>query len=643
MTDDYKERVIKWLTGNYDIEQSNTDPLIGDLEQTTTTINSYFDTILGYIQGKDGKGNDLDLGFIYGNKNNKGVIVVVDNDFNIIQDIDEYNTGTNFNEWICLNIDITNGNIYGIDWQSNKYRFILLNNFLVKPPAQQNYEVKLRNSYFLTFSDNTFVPRFVDKKPTEALYIFIGEYDYHIPQIGTFYRPYIVTYQIIVGGTNEQHEYNSTEYYAGDIKLKTYNPIWADPTFTIKLAGFRFEPYDVNLYRISYNEFLFDGTDIIETENVLIINSSYYRLSTMFDKNSSFVLTNTECYITYVNNNSVSILAKYNYDDNYFDTIDSITSTDENNVFYVGGKIIKVNNQLFYYLYANEDDDQTLSNINISIKFGKINYSNNDIYLTTKQYDNKKIYEMLDIQYNTILNVSNIYNLYTYYLIGSNSNILLNVQQIFNELNYNYEDYQDISSLIPNSGILYNDNKIIFARNLYNKVINGNTTMASVEVPNMLLNDIDIDLQELWGQTNGVLVENTETIQKNIYEDLFINFYNTITMQNQNTQDYIYNLTGATRLNNSISNLKDYANVKITKIRMNYSDDTTFIKNVEPATQISQFVYQFEFNVYVPLTKGITSIELISDDELTSYQTIDTTSLVLGKSYKITQNVEIGE
>ena len=299
--------------------------------------------------------------------------------------------------------------------------------------------------------------------------------------------------------------------------------------------------------------------------------------------------------------------------------------------------------KLFYYIYANEDDDQTLSNINISIKFGKVNYSNNDIYLTTKQYDNKKIYEMLDIQYNTILNVSNIYNLYTYYLIGSNSNILLNVQQIFNELNYNYEDYQDISSLVPNSGILYSDGKVIFARNLYNKVINGNTTMASVEVPNMLLNDIDITPQELWGQTNGVLVENTETIQKNIYEDLFINFYNTITMQNQNTQDYVYNLIGATRLNNSISNLKNYANAKITKIRINYSDDTIFIKNLDQATQISQFVYQFEFNVYVPLTKGITSIELISDDELTSYQTIDTTSLVLGKSYKITQNVEIGE
>ena len=108
-------------------------------------------------------------------------------------------------------------------------------------------------------------------------------------------------------------------------------------------------------------------------------------------------------------------------------------------------------------------------------------------------------------------------------------------------------------------------------------------------------------------------------------------------------QDYIYNLTGATRLNSSISQTMDYSDAKITKIRMNYSDDTTFIKNVGPATQISQFVYQFEFNVYVPLTKGITSIELISDDELTSYQTIDTTSLVLGKSYKITQNVEIGE
>lgn len=641
MTNDYKERIIKWLTGNYTIEPSGTTPLFQELNQLTTTINDYFDEIIGYIQGKDGKGNDLDIGFIYGNQNNKGVIAIVDSNFTILQVITEYNTGTNFRKIICLNIDTTNGNIYGVDYSSS-YRFILLNNFLIKTPAQSVYEVKLRNSYNLTFATGTFTPKYVDKKPNESFYLIIGEYDYHLPNVGTFLRPYIVTYKINVGSTNEQYEYNATGDYAGDIMLKAHNPIWSDQTYTLKLSGFRFVPYDVSQYKIYYDEFSFDGTTISETEVTLILTSSYYRMASMFDMNSNFVLTNTESYITYVDND-VSILAKYDYVDNIFNEIDTLTSQDQNNVYYVGGKIIKSHNQLFYYLYANADDTQPLSDMKLNIKFGKINYTNGNLYLTTKQFDELEIYPMLDADYNTLLNVSNTYNLYTYNLIGSNSNILLNVQQIFNDLNYNYDDYEDLTSMVPNSAWLYSDNEIVFARNLYNKVLNGNITISTVEVPNMLLNDISITPQQLLGKTNGILINNTEAITKNIYEDLFINFYNELTMQDQNTQDYITNLNGATRLNTSISNTMDYNNAKITKIRMNYNDNTTFIKTIEPATRISQFVYQFIFTMYVPNNKTITSVEIISNDENTTYQTIDTSSLASGKTYKITQNVEIEE
>ena len=78
MTDEYRERIIKWLTGNYEIEPSSTDPLFQNLNKTTTTINDYIEAALGFIKGKDGKGNDLDIGFIYGLDNNgDGVILIV--------------------------------------------------------------------------------------------------------------------------------------------------------------------------------------------------------------------------------------------------------------------------------------------------------------------------------------------------------------------------------------------------------------------------------------------------------------------------------------------------------------------------------------------------------------------------------------
>ena len=54
----------------------------------------------------------------------------------LLQVIDSYDTGTTFNQFMCLNIDITNGNVYGVDLQGSQYRFILLNNFLVKLGTQ---------------------------------------------------------------------------------------------------------------------------------------------------------------------------------------------------------------------------------------------------------------------------------------------------------------------------------------------------------------------------------------------------------------------------------------------------------------------------------------------------------------------------
>ena len=194
--------------------------------------------------------------------------------------------------------------------------------------------------------------------------------------------------------------------------------------------------------------------------------------------------------------------------------------------------------------------------------------------------------------------------------------------------------------MVPTSGILYDsDGNTIFARNLYNKIVNGNITTSSLEVPNMLLNDTTISQEDLLGATNDTLVTNEDDITKNIYEDLFINFINTLTMQDQNTQEYVYNLNGATRLNVSISNTTDYTNATLNKIRINYTDNTSYVKSISPATRISQFVYQYVFNVYV--TKAISTIELISNDTLTTYETIDGTDFEIDKAYRITQNVEI--
>ena len=629
MTDEYKERIIKWLTNNYTIEPQpqNVEAFYEVLNNTTTTLNTYFDTVQGYIQGRDGKGNQLDMGFIYGEKNNKGIIAIVDKDFNILQVIDEYNTGTKFNIFTCLNIDITNGNIYGIDHNGSTYRFLLLNNFMVKTPTQSDYEVKLRNDYFITLTQT---PRFVEKRPSDSFYIITGLKND---------KPAVATYKIEVGSTNELVEYSyttgSTQY-----SLEAYNIAWSGENFTEKICCY----YTItNVYddlEVHYTEFAFTGTSISKTYDILLEDTTL--TESMLSGYITIEATNLDTYICYpLNTNydetlNVPIL-QIDYDNESFITVHQIECDDTLDYSYGRGRLIKANNQIFYYLTCNTDSPQDNTTAKYKIDIGVV--SSNGI--VSKVFEDLQLYSL--VMYTNVFSVSQTYNLATYNLIGSNSTILLNVNQVFNDDNYNWQDYQYTDSLVPHSAILYSNNKIVFARNLYNKTINGNITMASVEIPNMLLNDISITPQQLLGVNNGILIENSSSITKNIYEDLFINFYNTLTMQNQNTATYITNLTGATRLNSSISQIMDYNNAKISKIRIHYSDDTTFIKTINPATRISQFVYQFKFNVYVPSGKTITSIELISNDEDTVYQTIGNLSLASSKSYDITQNVEIGE
>ena len=641
MTNDYKERVIKWLTGNYDTEQNSTEPLFQELEQTQTTLSTYMEQCLGYIQGRDGKGNELDIGFIYGNdNNNKGVIAIVDSNFNILQVIDEYDSGTKFARFTNLNIDITNGNIYGVDEREAgeqpityvQYRFILLNNFLLKTPVQENYEVKLRNSYFLSFTSMNNIS-FIDKKPNEAFYLLIGR------TLNEDDTVEVATYKIEVGSTNELIEYVSST----GIALKSYEVQWSGDNYNIKINGVN---YDGVAYHLNYREINFNGETFTLIKDFEIAQFSKYTEVLKAYRESDFVIINGEVYLallmSHTGDSNISI---YKIDGTSLIEYRQIEQTTVSAFVqqFLGGKLFKKNNQLFYFIWINTDYSSTTSDINFTIEFGVITNLNGTPYILKETFENKKMYDILNNTSARTFGIVNNYNLYTYNLISPNANKLIKIKQIFNPLNYNYEDYQDINSLVPHSVWLYNNNKIIFARNLYNKTINGNTTVATVEIPNLMLNDIDIEQQDLLGETNGTLITNTDTIQKNIYEDLFINFYNTLTMQNQNTQDYVNNLVGATRLNSSISQVMDYGNTKIGKLKVNYSDNTNNIKALSPAARISQFVYQFSFFVYVPTGKNVISIELMSEDENTTYQTITGLNLTPGKSYKITQNVEIGE
>ena len=98
-----------------------------------------------------------------------------------------------------------------------------------------------------------------------------------------------------------------------------------------------------------------------------------------------------------------------------------------------------------------------------------------------------------------------------------------------------------------------------------------------------------------------------------------------------------YNKIGATRLNDSISEEKDYDDSKMTKYRINYSDNTTYV-GILGSEKID--TKKYELSLFVNVDKAITSIDFISEDENTIYNTI-TPTLEIGKAYKLSVDVYI--
>ena len=241
-----------------------------------------------------------------------------------------------------------------------------------------------------------------------------------------------------------------------------------------------------------------------------------------------------------------------------------------------------------------------------------------------------------------LLYINNTYNLVNAYMISTTFDSLYwsvyNILEIYNKNNFNGETYINTNSLLPNSSVLYNENNdVVFARNLYNKTISERTTQATLEIPNNYLNDVMIAKQNLISETNLTMVENQNTVTKNVYETVYLNFINTLQMINNNNEENpILNSNGAIRLNNSISNLIDYDNSKIGKAKINFEDGTSSI--IPIAFTQNGNVMRTEFTITVD--KNITNIQLLSNDETTIYQTIET-QLSINKTYTISQDVTV--
>lgn len=638
MTDDYKENLLKYLTGKMPQETGNNEPQFidqGTINQNPLDyLNNYFEygaRIVGQIQ-QENIDYILLYGIYYANQaktSSNGFIYIVTKDMESVSLITEYDSGTEFRPFRSLNID-EDGYIYGFDDASDSskdYRFIMLNKVISAGAKTGTFKVKLRQSYYFDssiksqiFSFYGFGNHICTKK--------IGSADYFIfvtTPINNSYGIGVINFKINVGSANEWGITKSS--YINDTNHMCFvNQYDNSGNLQILIGGFA-DNY-------TYKEIIYNYTDT----PTITLRATFPSLTSLHAGGAvgntiKLALNNT--YIAYKwgyteGEPAYNAIYKLNYNNNTYEEVQTFSNT----FVFIGGSIsfYNIETELFFkYYWISGEENAYISNTYIGLIVDK------DVY-----YIEAQNYNYSTTTTSGVLFITKVFNLYDLCFTLDNSKEQ-KIQLIYNVNNYNGLPYEALNSLVPNSSVLYDSSdNVIFARNLYNKTVSGQTTTSIVQVPNTLLNDTTIAKNELLGQTNVVLVDDDTEITKNIYETVDLNFSNTIIIRNDNDiNNKILNPTGASRLNDSVSQTVDYSNTQATKLKINYADGTNNVIQLDSSQidEIDETTFQYTFTLYV--SKEINNIQIISYDEDTVYQTISNLNLIIGNTYNFTQNVEV--
>lgn len=609
MTEDFKKQTLDYITGNLTIEglkrnsfrnssafQNNlTDALqeagvvVELIGKTLRAITS--DTTSNYIL----YGN-------YGTTNNQhGFIVVCNQEGGIEKIFTTFDSGTPLSQIHSLEY-AEDGNIYGVDWvytENDIYpRVILLNNVALK--TSTGYSCKLRASYYYPSEYTYFMQpyenqaqgtSFIKKVNGEATYFIVGTLNDHVC---------LLKFVINVGSTNEwtliQGASDSYPIYATDFII--------EKTGDTPVIHLYYQP-DATSGTICYDYY---NGETLTRQNTYNIGG--YAKDIRIKSNDDIFYTRTSI------SNGHTILYIYELNNGVSSVVFSGIVESEFNLPFL---LNYTNNNLFAIAYGN---DGTNSGIICIV------YDGNEAIATSL------VVKSLDYYYHPCI-IQNSYALYKFVLQDENDVYQESIVIYGNS--YSGESYSSYNSLVALHGELYSGNDIVFARSLYNKSILNNTTTSILEVPFNYINGISIDTQNLLSATQLEMITNNNSITKNIYENLFINFINTLNVIDEDTGE-IYP-SSASRINNSINTgtQLDYEGEQITKVRIN-TENNQVIQNIE-WTNIDDTHRETTITIYIDSTPQ--TIEFMNNDETFTYLEKDISNLEVGKLYNITQKIRM--
>lgn len=572
----------------------------------------------------------------------RGIITILNKDFKPLKSIYQYDSGTYLRYIQCM-AQAEDNTFYAIDcpdfprdeeWSftTSQKRFLMFNNFTQQ--INNDYVLTLQKSYIFPTDYFNFYCKDMYKDVNSSNYVFTGVSlkDQNDPDFDSIR---VINLKVNVGNENDWNKWDSDNNYW--FYGASYVEFQDDNFFCrILLSQNIITNKNVSLWTKDFTQASFNLKTITTVNYYAVHDTSNY-------KNQSIFLNRNELY--FVLNNQQWRLSNGQTMPKYIGLYYYNESTNQTQIIYEKylGDYNFCNLEAIYIVKNNND---------VYVQFNNnITQTNDDVFadyylqrLVNDEWKPKLISSQQYFYYNRrALFVTNEFNLLNYvsYMINPQPQYwyIPNIKEIYNETNYNGEPFTDKNSLNSNSAILYSDNNPVFARNLYNKTQNGVTTMSTIEVPSNYLNDVLVDKMDLCSENNNVIISNTNGFTKNIYETVYLNFVNTISIVNNNGPQPIYNPTAATELNTSINNPEDYDNLKLTKYKINYQDGTNTVSNLQATLQDDG---SYELLMTFFLNKTANSLELISEDEKTSYLTYNLRNVEINKFYSYNQRVRIG-
>ena len=563
----------------------------------------------------------------------KGRFVILDENNEVVSTIDQYTSEVNIGCYYCIDLD-EKGRLYGVEWfNQERVRFIMLNN--VSVPRGNEYYADIRKAYDVPTLDeyaptqNSNVKGFMRKKDTKYG-IVLGQ-DYGDINVYSF--------EINVdSGNTWKHKFISNVMWVFN---KPFISIDSNNYFTFKFIGLNNEVQNPQLKR----------DVVVEDMNGLTITTDI--ISTTTDKQ---IPNNCEFY--WINENNILVpFNDTNYDKFYLQKL-NLTETAFTQVYEedyytkdIQVKFVSANNYCFMYVLGIND----VNNANFGWKesiyhifdplFNHVTQSDNIFEKVLNDEPENDVPQYDNVEYFLIQNQYNLYN-HTIAHKGEDelqlpALISFTYQEIYNENHYNGAPYYPryTSAGKPQQFILKNDNKIYYARDIYNKTAYGNIVDVSLQIPNNLVNDVEINNEQLWSTTKIVMNNENKVITKNKYEELILTIRNKLNIINDNDGQNTLLPEVSARVNQCIAEIipTAYTGMYIKYAKINYHDNTT--ENIATITSRTDNVSTISFSISV--SKEIDSIDLISKIGF-KYITI-TPTLEIGKTYTISQDVRIGD